>query len=79
MEMMGRFILNTRSTRFVLSDWARWVAVDANGTVWEYEEKPFVYNNETEAKWSITKGDLEKINKVVPPLNFKKCIWEIKK
>lgn len=66
----------------VLSDWAEWVAVDADGMVHEYsfavltnhrgwrrdpeKSKPFDFK-------------LRGINKVVPPLNFKNCIWEIKK
>ena len=62
----------------VLSDWARWVAVDANGKVWEYEEKPFIYNNDTSKMWRIPKGPFNRINKVVRPLNFKNCIWKIK-
>lgn len=77
--VLREYTLEEVTRGVTLSSWARWVAVDANGTVWEYEEKPFVYNNETEAKWSITKGDHGKINKVVPPINFKNCIWEIKK
>ncbi len=63
----------------VFSDWARWVAVDANGEVWEYEEKPFINNVNPEAKWCIPKGHCNLINKVVRPLNFKNCIWGVNK
>lgn len=60
----------------VLSDWAEWVAVDEDGEVWEYANKPILsvamWNNSNESRYMH-------INKVVRPLNFKNCIWEIKK
>ena len=60
----------------VLSDWARWVAVDEDGKVWEYANKPILsvamWNNSNESRYMH-------INKVVPPLNFKNCIWEANK
>ena len=62
----------------ILSDWVRWVAVDADGLVHAYSEKPFTKN--PYAEWMITSnGRYLRINKVVRPLNFKNCIWEIKK
>lgn len=60
----------------VLSDWARWVAVDKDGEVWGYANKPIptaaMWNNSNESRYMH-------IRTVVPPLNFKNCIWEIKK
>ena len=58
----------------VLSDWARWVSVDADGEVWEYEDHP---SSDTYG-WYVQIGLENRINKVVPPLNFKNCIWEAK-
>ena len=59
----------------VLSDWSRWVAVDANGEVWEYAKKPTITND----MWNCLESRrLGYIGKVAPPLNFENCIWEIK-
>ena len=59
----------------VLSDWSRWVAVDANGGVWEYAKKPTITND----MWNCLESRrLGYIGKVAPPLNFENCIWEIK-
>lgn len=57
-----------------LSDWARWVAVDADGEVWEYEGRPENYGH----VWSGG-SDCKRINKVVPPINFKNCLFEVVK
>ncbi len=59
----------------VLSDWALVVAVDADGEVWEYSHAVESALN----GWRNYEGWCKNINKVVPPLNFKNCIWEIKK
>ena len=60
----------------VLSDWALWVAVDEDGEVWEYSQRPL----EDKDRWHI-KIDFEAqyVNQVVPPLNFKNCIWRVNK
>lgn len=59
-----------------LSDWVKWVAVDSDGEVWGYQEKP----EPSTAMWYVKVGELCKvINKVVPPLNFKNCIWRVSK
>ncbi|NLY14578.1 MAG: hypothetical protein GXZ10_13305 [Gammaproteobacteria bacterium] len=68
----------------VLSDWAEWVAVDKNGGVFEYSRAVIACSEE-----GIFKRDREKskqhefkfrvINKLVPPLNFENCIFEVKK
>lgn len=56
-----------------LSDWAAWVAVDADGEVWEYCKRPY----RDEIGWFNEAHSCEQINKVVPPSDFTKCIWEI--
>lgn len=61
----------------VLSDWAKWVSVDKSGEVWEYSEKPSV--NYIQTEWIIHTGYFTHITNVVPPLNFKNCIWGITK
>lgn len=61
-----------------LSDWAAWVAVDADGEVWEFEYKP----EECLYKWRLREGSDScgrRINKVVPPINFKNCLFEVTK
>ena len=57
----------------VLSDWARWVAVDADGEVWEYGDHP---RSDQHGWFAVFKSE-ERINKVAPPVNFKNCIWEV--
>ena len=59
-----------------LSSWARWVAVDVDGHVWELEYKPV----ESHHKWRLGAGSrYRRINKVVPPINFKNCLFEVMK
>lgn len=61
-----------------LSDWAAWVAVDADGHVWEFEYKPV----ECPYKWTLRAGSdslCRRVNKVVPPINFKNCLFEVVK
>ena len=59
----------------VLSDWARWVAVDAAGWAREYANKPIAINH----MWKTPEGEKYMlIRQVDPPINFKNCIWEIK-
>ena len=61
-----------------LSDWARWVAVDADGLVREYSSKPEHGHDGT--YWSDNPSALyRRINKVVPPINFKNCLFEVVK
>ena len=60
----------------VLSDLARWVVVTRCGIVVMCELKPVPH--EDSYQWDF-RGGYAQINKVVPPLNFKNCIWEIKK
>lgn len=61
----------------VLSDLARWVSVDNDGGVWEHGAKPYV--DDDEMGWLNVEGHFKRIKKVVPPLNFKNCIWEVNK
>lgn len=59
-----------------LSDWVKWVAVDSDGEVWGYQEKP----EPSAAMWYVKVGELCKvINKVEPPINFKNCLFEATK
>lgn len=60
-----------------LSDWAVAVAVDKSGEVWEYSEKPSV--NYIQTEWITHSGDLTRINQVVPPLNFRNCMFKIQR
>lgn len=59
-----------------LSDWARWVAVDNNGGVHEFEDHPYRtpdgWTNSNDSDWNW-------IKEINPPADFTKCIWEIKK
>lgn len=57
----------------VLSDWARWVAVSRSGKTTEFEKKPETHGD----FWASMNGRVCQINKVVPPINFKNCIWEV--
>lgn len=59
-----------------LSDWARWVVVTKCGTVVMCDLEPVPHSDSELWKFA---GAYEIVNKVVPPLNFKNCIWEIKK
>ena len=38
-------------SRFTLSPWARWVAMDENGYVWEYQQRPFYRQDGTAWVW----------------------------
>ena len=58
-----------------LSDWARWVFVDADGDVFELEHRPALTNGE----WAVLNGKYRCIKDITPPHDFTKCIWEIKK
>lgn len=60
----------------VLSDLARWVVVTRCGMVVMCELEPVPH--EDSLQWDF-RGGYAQINKVAPPLNFKNCIWRIKK
>lgn len=56
-----------------LSDWAKWVAVNPNGDVCECEHRPIPLS-----KWNGEGGSrYRRVNKVVPPFNFKNCLFEV--
>lgn len=38
-------------SRFTLSPWARWLAMDENGYVWEYQQRPFYRQDGTAWVW----------------------------
>lgn len=60
----------------VLSEWARWVAIDSDGQVWEYSKKPIIANK----MWNNSEnGRYMYIRKVARPHNFTSCIWEVNK
>ena len=59
----------------VLSDWVRWVVVTKCGMVVLASHKPELYIDSDQ--WSFT-GKYGSSRNVVPPLNFKNCIWRIK-
>lgn len=61
----------------VLSDWAEWVVVDGYGTVVELSVKPVA----GESAWLVSCDYFvsANINKVAPPLNFKNCLFKVKK
>lgn len=59
----------------VLSDWVRWVVVTKCGMVVLASHKPELYTDSDQ--WNFT-GRYGSSSKVVPPLNFKNCIWEVK-
>lgn len=61
----------------VLSDWAVAVTVDADGDVFEHGGAPYIHDEL--AEWVNPKWRFNRINKVVRPLNFKNCIWEVNK
>lgn len=62
----------------VLRDATKWVAVDACGDVREFLFKPAI-RIKCNGRWQARSTFDYLINKVVPPFNFKNCIWEIKK
>ena len=59
-----------------LSDWARWVVVTKRGTVVFASHRPELCIDSDQ--WNFI-GKYGVFNKVTPPADFTKCIWEIKK
>lgn len=58
----------------VLNDWARWVAVDADGSALEYSKKPEVSKCGTH--WA-SRGKHRFLHRVDPPADFRECIWRV--
>lgn len=62
-----------------LRSWVRWVAVDKEGEVYGYSDRPYLVNNCVGA-WSAPKGaECDFIKDIESPSDFTKCLWEIKK
>lgn len=59
----------------VLPSWVRWVVVTNIGMVVMCELEPAPHSDS--GLWELA-GAYEPVNKVVPPLDFTKCIWEVK-
>ena len=60
-----------------LSAWARWVAVDKDGEVFEFSGRPYLANDRV-GVWNISMGDkCDSVKNIEPPADFAKCIWEI--
>ena len=74
-EVLREYTLEEVTRGVTLSDWARWVAVDADGEVWVYNKRPY----QDEDGWFNEACKCERINKVVPPINFKNCLFEVVK
>ena len=61
-----------------LSDWARWVAVDEDGEVYEYPSRPDLSSHL--GLWAIPDAyGWKRIKDIDPPADYTKCIWEVKR
>lgn len=61
-----------------LSNWVRWVAVDEDGDVYGYSDRPYL--DPYADTWNIPDdSSLVFIDRIDPPVDFTKCIWEVKK
>lgn len=58
----------------VLNAWARWVAVDADGSVLEYSKKPEVSKCGT--RWASL-GKYRFLYRMAPPVDFRRCVWVV--
>lgn len=58
-----------------LGDWVRWVVVTKCGVVVFASHRPKLYIDSDQ--WDFI-GRHGVFNKVVPPISFKNCIWEVK-
>lgn len=52
-----------------IPSWAKWVAMDANGDVYVYEEKPVI--DAPTHRWNSVKGRIESIAEDAPDLDWK--------
>ena len=60
-----------------LRSWVHWVAVDEDGEVYGYSDRPYLINNRV-GTWAAPVGaNWNWIKDIEPPLDFTKCIWEI--
>ena len=61
-----------------LSNWARWVAVDKDGEVYEYSDRPDLRSHL--GLWTVSDAcGWSRIKDIEPPADFTKCIWEVKR
>lgn len=77
--VLREYTLEEVTRGVTLSSWATYVAVDADGQVYEYEKKASDQHS-IGTKWNSEGGSRHRrINKVVPPINFKNCLFEVVK
>ena len=77
--VLREYTLEEVTRGVTLSSWATYVAVDADGHVYEYEKKASDQHS-IGTKWNSEVGSrYRRINKVVPPINFKNCLFEVVK
>ncbi len=51
----------------------KWLAVDADGEIWAYENKPKVLGN---PHWQSVDFALHFLGYTAPPVDFTRCIWQ---
>lgn len=60
-----------------LSDWIRWVALDEDGEVYGYSDRPYL--SPYAGTWDTSNdGSLAYIKCIDPPADFTTCVWQIK-
>ena len=62
--------MDTLTVEIVVPDWVNWIAVDENGVVYGYEEKPR-HSEFFHGEWIIDSGDMCELYKGKPPKNWK--------
>lgn len=88
-EERGMFVTTTETvktsvTRFryhgaqlSLASWARWVAVDASGSVWQFAARPKIDTEHAHWAPSMIESKHRLICIVDGDKNWKSCIWEV--
>ena len=61
----------------VVGDWVNWIAQDANGKWWQYENEP-AHNKNMRLIWCRTGGDMEFLYQGIPPKDFTQELYEWK-
>lgn len=72
----NEYTLKEVLSNILLSVWARWVAADADGQLWEFDSKPTLCGDFLE--WRPSGELCKKLGRITPPLHYTKCIWELK-
>ena len=49
----------------------KWLAVDADGEIWAYENKPIL-----KIRWQAVDFALHFLGYTAPPADFTQCIWQ---